>query len=45
MDTEPYISTVDDSDKFLEEMDTEVSEPVTPKKGNKFCHLHTFFNI
>ena len=24
MDTEPYISTVDDLDKFLEEMDTEV---------------------
>ena len=34
MDTEPYISTVDDLDKFLEEMDTEVqvTEPVTPKK-------------
>ena len=35
MDTEPYISTVDDLDKFLEEMDTEVSEPVTPIKSNK----------
>ena len=45
MDTEPYISTVDDLDKFLEEMDTEVLEPVTPKKSYKVCHLHTFFNI
>ena len=45
MDTEPYISTVDDLDKFLEEMDTEVSKPVAPKKSNKVCHLHTFFNI
>ena len=45
MDTEPYISTVDDLDKFLEEMDTEVSEPVTPKKSNNVCHLHTYFNI
>ena len=47
MDTEPYISTVDDSDKFLEEMDTEVqvTEPVTPQKSNKVCHLHTYFNI
>ena len=45
MDTEPYISTVDDLDKFLEEMDTEVSEPVIPKKSNKVCHLHTYFNI
>ena len=42
MDTEPYISTVDDLDKFLEEMGTEVSEPVTPKKSNKVCHLHTY---
>ena len=40
MDTEPYISTVDDLDKFLEEMDTEVTEPVTPKKSNKVCHLY-----
>ena len=40
MDTEPYISTVDDLDKFLKEMDTEVTEPVTPKKSNKVCHLH-----
>ena len=45
MDTEPYISTVDDLDKFLEEMDIEVSEPVTPKKSKKVCHLHTYFNI
>ena len=40
MDTEPYISTVDDLDKFFEEMDTEVTEPVTPKKSNKVCHLY-----
>ena len=40
MDTEPYISTVDDLDKFLEEMDTEVTEPVTPKKSNKVCLLY-----
>ena len=40
MDTEPYISTVDDLDKFLEEMDTEVTEPVTSKKSNKVCHLY-----
>ena len=45
MDSEPYISTVDDLDKLLEEMDTEVSEPVTSKKSNKVCHLHTYFNI
>ena len=38
MDTEPYISTVDDLDKFLEEMDTEVSEPVTPKN----IHFSTY---
>ena len=46
MDTVPYISTVDDLDKFLEEIDTEVqvTEPVTPKKSNKVCHLHTYFN-
>ena len=43
MDTEPYISTVDDLDKFLEEMDTEVIEQVTPKKSNKVCHLYTHF--
>ena len=36
MDTEPYISTVDDLDTFLEEMDTEVPEPVTPKKVIRF---------
>ena len=40
MDTEPYISTVDDLDKFLKEMDTEVTEPVTPKKSNKVCQIH-----
>ena len=40
MDTEPYISTVEDLDKFLEEMDT---EPVTPKKSNKVCHLYVQF--
>ena len=40
MDTEPYISTVDDLDKFLEEMDTEITEPVTPKKSNKVSHLY-----
>ena len=47
MDTEPYISTVDDLDRFLEEMDTEVevTEQVTPKKSNKVCHLYTYFNI
>ena len=45
MDTEPYISTVDDLDKFLEEMDTEVSEPVTPKKVIRFViyiHFSTY---
>ena len=45
MDTEPYISTVDDLDKFLEEMDTEVSEPVTPKKVIRFViyiHISTY---
>ena len=47
MDTEPYISSVDDLDKFLEEMDTEVqvTEPVTPKKSNKVCHLYVYCNI
>ena len=45
MDTEPYISTVDDLDKFFKEVDTEVPEPVTPKKSNKVCHLHIYFNI
>ena len=43
MDTEPCISTVDDLDKFLEEMDTEVTEPVTPKKSNKVCHSYVQF--
>ena len=43
MDTEPYISTVDEFDKFLEEMDTETTEPVTPKKSNKVCHLYVQF--
>ena len=45
MDTEPYISTVDDLDQFLEEMDTEVSEPVTPKKVIRFViyiHISTY---
>ena len=45
MDTEPYISTVDDLDKFLEEMDTEVTEPVTPKKVIRFViyiHISTY---
>ena len=45
MDTEPYISTVDDLDKFLEEMETEVSEPVTPKKVIRFViyiHFSTY---
>ena len=47
MDTEPYISTVDDLDKFLEEKDTEVqvTEPVIPKKSNKVCHLYIFQHI
>jgi len=40
MDTEPYISTVDDLDKFLEEMDTEVTEPVSREKSSKVCHLY-----
>ena len=47
MDTEPYISTVDDWDKFLEEMDTEVqvTEPKTPKKVIRFViyiHISTY---
>ena len=47
MDTEPYISTVDDLDKFLEEMDTEVqvTESVTPKKVIRFViciHISTY---
>ena len=47
MDTEPYISTVDDLDKFLEEMDTEVqvTEPVTQKKVIRFViyiHISTY---
>ena len=47
MDTEPYISTVDDLDKFMEEMDTEVqvTEPVTPKKVIRFViyiHISTY---
>ena len=45
MDTEPYISTVDDLDKFLEEMDTEVTEPVLPKKVIRFViYMYKFFN-
>ena len=44
MDTEPYISTVDDFDKFLEEMDTEVIEQMTPKKVIRFViYIHKFF--
>ena len=47
MDTEPYISTIDDLDKFLEEMDTEVqvTEAVTPKKAIRFViyiHISTY---
>ena len=32
MDTEPYISTVDDLDKFLEEMDTSIRTSDSQKK-------------
>ena len=35
MDTEPYISTVDDLDKFLEEMDTEVQVTRTSDSQKK----------
>ena len=40
METEPYITTIEDLDKLLEEMETEVTPPVTPKKSNKVCHLY-----
>ena len=36
METEPYITTIEDLDKFLEEMETEVTPPVTPKKSVAF---------
>ena len=45
MDTEPYISTVDDCVHFFLDTEVQVTEPVTPKKNNKVCHLHTYFNI
>ena len=32
MKTEPYITTIEDLDKFLEEMESEVTPPVTPQK-------------
>ena len=35
MNTEPYISTVDDLDKFLEEMDTESSSYRTSDSQKK----------
>ena len=41
METEPYITTIEDLDKFLEEMETEVTPPVTPKKSNKVCQSYT----
>ena len=44
METEPYITTVEDLDKFLEEMETEVQQvtpPVTPQKSNKVCQSYT----
>ena len=41
METEPYITTVEDLDKFLEEMEKEVTPPVTPKKSNKVCQSYT----
>ena len=41
METEPYITTIEDLDKFLEEMEIEVTPPVTPKKGNKVCQSYT----
>ena len=45
METEPYITTIEDLDKFLEEMETEVTPPVTPKKSNKVCHLYVSKNF
>ena len=40
METEPYITTTEDLDKFLEEMETEVTPPVTPKNSNKVCQSY-----
>ena len=40
METESYITTIEDLDKFLEEMETEVTPPVTPKKSNKVCQSY-----
>ena len=40
METEPYITTIEDLDKFLEEMEKEVTPPVTPKKSNKVCQSY-----
>ena len=40
METKPYITTIEDLDKFLEEMETEVTPPVTPKKSNKVCQSY-----
>ena len=37
METEPYITSIEDLDKFLEEMEKEVTAPVTPQKSNKVC--------
>ena len=41
METEPYINTIEDLDKFLEEMETEVTPVSTPKKRNKVCQSNT----
>ena len=38
METEPYITTIEDLDKFLEEMETEVTPPITPKKVIRFVN-------
>ena len=40
METEPYITTIEDLDKFLEGMETEVTPSVTPKKCNKVCQSY-----
>ena len=37
METEPYITSIEDLDKFLEEMEKEVTAPVTTQKSNKVC--------
>ena len=34
-------TAIEDLDKFLEEMETEVTPPVTPKKSNKVCQSYT----